>query len=106
VENRRLKKICRANQIGMTKEGRRNTWCLVWGRHEFEPTNIILSDMYTLGTNGDGDVNPIIDEKWYSVGFGDGVNLIGRSNQIGSIAGLITVLYDCYTWQCKKRYID
>jgi hypothetical protein len=52
----------------------------------------------TLGTYCDSNVNSIIDEEWHSVSFGDGMDLLGRPNQIGRVACLLTVLDDGDTW--------
>jgi hypothetical protein len=53
--------------------------------------------MNPLGTNGNSHINSIIDEKGYTMGFCNRMDLLGCPDQVGSIAGLVTVLHDSDT---------
>jgi hypothetical protein len=50
--------------------------------------------MHTFGTNSEGDIHSVIDQKGHAILFGDLVKFAGCGNEISSIAGLVSVLHD------------
>ena len=61
-------------------------------------TYIVLAYVNAFGTNRRRHVNAIIYDQWYVVFLRDVVKILGRSDQLSSIGGLVSILDNRSAW--------
>lgn len=62
--------------------------------------------MHAFAANSNGDVDAVVDQEWNIGCSRDFVKLFGNDYQFGSIADLVTVLYDCDTFNMLAHVIS
>jgi hypothetical protein len=50
--------------------------------------------MDTFGTDSEGDIYSVVDQKWHTILLSDLVEFAGCGDEITSIAGFVPVLHD------------
>lgn len=58
-------------------------------------TNIILTDVHTLYARRQSNIDTIIDEQWYALRLGHGMELLGYAYQILGVTCLVAKLNNC-----------
>lgn len=59
-----------------------------------ELTHVILAQVHALAPNGQGDIDPVVDEQRHSMLLRDGVQSLCRLYQVSRVARLVPVLHD------------